>query len=161
MNPIKYLILLLLVLIQIKHINSNRKLSTANTTITLTSISETPNITFSSGELLIWPENCKLSVKNGNDELGSDRDYILISTSNEINISVNEIDSNSTNGECRYHYVNIDSSNKIYLTDTGMFKFTQYFNLNLIFNIEGETNPIYYLYLNKLGKGDLKFNLEI
>ena len=160
MNPIKFLILLLLVLIQIKHINSNRKLSEANTTIILTSVSETPNITFSSGDLLIWPENCKLSVKNGNNELGSNRDYILISTSNEINISVDERDSNSTNGECRYHYVNLDSTNTIYLTDTGMFKFTQYSNLNLIFNIEGETNPIYYLYLNKLGKGDLKFNLQ-
>ena len=153
------ILFILIFFFQIKHINSNRKLSTANTTITLTSVSETPNIAFSSGYLLIWPENCKLSVKNGNNVI-SDRDYILISTQKEINISVNETDSHSTNGECRYHYVNIDSSNTIYLTDTGMFKFTQYSNLNLIFNIEGETNPIYYLYLNKLGKGDLKFNLE-
>ena len=109
MNPIKFLILLLLVLIQIKHINSNRKLSTANTTIILTSVSETPNITFSSGDLLIWPENCKLSVKNGNNELGNDRDYILISTSNEINISIDERDSNSTNGEWREHDVKLDA----------------------------------------------------
>ena len=111
------ILFILIFFFQIKHINSNRKLSEANTTIILTSVSETPNITFSSGDLLIWPENCKLSVKNGDDELGNDRDYILISTPNEINISVNETDSNSKNSKCRYHYVNIDSTNTIYLTD--------------------------------------------
>ena len=105
--------------------NTNEYPSEETSTIKLTSVNETPNITFSNGNLLIWPENCKLSVKNGENELGNDRDYISISTStsnstsNEINVllSVNERDSGSE-GECRYHFVNYIPSNTIYLTDT-------------------------------------------
>ena len=101
--------------------NSNENPLVATSTISLASVSETQYITFSNGYLLIWPENCKLSVKNGENELGNDRDYISISNSNSIAlnvlISVNERDSGSE-GECRYHFVNYIPSNTIYLTDT-------------------------------------------
>ena len=149
MNFVKTQILLLL-LFHLGNVNSNENPLEETSTIKLTSVSETPNITFSNGNLLIWPENCKSSAKIREIELGNDRDYILIPTSNEINIliSVNERDSGSE-GECRYHFVNYIQSNTIYLTDTGMFKFKDYTNLNLFFKIENETNPIYYLYLNK------------
>ena len=99
--------------------NSNENALEATSTITLASVSETPNITFSNGNLLIWPENCKLSVKNGESELGNNRDYISISNSIALNvsISVSERDSGSE-GECRYHFVNYIPLNTIYLTDT-------------------------------------------
>ena len=146
-----------------KKVNSNENPLVATSTITLASISETQNITFLNGNLLIWPENCKLNVKNGEKESYNDRDYISISNpnSNEINvlISVNERDS-GLEGECRYHLVNYIPSNSIYRTDTGIFKFNNYTNLNLFFKIENETNPIYYLYLNKLGTGNLIFDLQ-
>ena len=160
MNFVKTQILLLL-LFHLGNVNSNENPSEETSTIKLTSVSETPNITFSNGNLLIWPENCKLSVKNGDTELDNDRDYISISNSSALNvlISVNERDSGSE-GECRYHFVNYIPSNTIYLTDTGMFKFKDNTDLNLFFKIEKETNPIYYLYLNKLGTGDLTFDLQ-
>ena len=143
--------------------NANDNSSEETSTIKLTSVSETPNITFSNGNLLIWPENCKLSVKNGENESYNDRDYISISNSNStalnVLISVNERDSGSE-GECRYHFVKYIQSNPIYLTDTGMFKFKDFTDLNLIFKIEKETNPIYYLYLNKLGTGNLTFDFQ-
>ena len=162
MNFVKTQILLVL-LFHLGNVISNENPSEETSTIKLTSVSETPNIAFSNGNLLIWPENCKLSVKNGENELGNDRDYISIPTSNSIAlnvlISVNERDSGSE-GECRYHFVNYIPSNTIYLTDTGMFKFKDFTDLNLIFKIEKETNPIYYLYLNKLGTGNLTFDLQ-
>ena len=125
--------ILIFSLFNIKNVNSNENPLEATSTITLANVSETPNITFSNGNLLIWPENCKLNVKNGESESYNDRDYISIPTSSEINvsISVSERDS-SSEGECRYHFVNYIPSNTIYLTDTGMFKFKNY----TIFKIE-------------------------
>ena len=124
MKNIISLFIFIFIIFKNKKVNSNQNPLVATSTIKLTSVSETPNITFSNGNLLIWPENCKLSVKNGENELGNDRDYISIPTSSEINvsISVSERDSGSE-GECRYHFVNYIPSNSIYLTDTGIFKF--------------------------------------
>ena len=161
MKNIISLFIFIFIIFKNKKVNSNQNPLVATSTIKLTSVSETPNITFSNGTLLIWPENCKLSVKNGEIESYNDRDYFSIPTSNEVNvsISVSERDSGSE-GECRYHYVNYIPSNTIYLTDTGMFKFKDFTNLSLIFKIENETEPIYYLYLNKLGTGNLTFDLQ-
>jgi hypothetical protein len=80
--------ILIFSLFNIKNVNSSENSSEETSTIKLTSVSETPNITFSNGNLLIWPENCKLSVKNGENESYNDRDYISIPTSNEVNVLI-------------------------------------------------------------------------
>ena len=136
MKNIISLFIFIFIIFKNKKVNANKNSSEETSTIKLTSVNETPNITFLNGILLIWPENCKLSVKNGESESYNDRDSISISnsTSNEVNVSfsVNETDSGSV-GECRYHFVNYIPSNSIYLTDTGIFKFKDYTNLNLFF----------------------------
>ena len=156
MNFVKFLTLLLLIL-QIINVKTNRKLTEASTTITLTSTTETSEITFSEGQLLIWPENCILNAGTK-----SDRNFISIDNSETttVNISVNKTDSGSETGTCRFHYVNYIQSNKISLVDTGTFKFETYENINLEFDASNYTNPAYYLSINKLGSGSLTFNLQ-
>ena len=149
----------IIIFIPIKNVSTSRRLATVSSTITLTQLNETSEITFSKN-LLIWPENCKLSVKDENGtELANDRDYIFInsSTSNSISLSVSERDSGTT-GECRYYYVEL--SDTINLTHTGMFRFKEYSNLTINFNSEGETNSIYSLYINKLGGDNLTFTIQ-
>ena len=146
MNFVKFLTLLLLIL-QIINVKTNRKLTEASTTITLTSTTETSVITFSEGQLLIWPENCIL-----NAGIKSDRNFISIDNSETttVNILVNKTDSGSETGTCRFHYVNYIQSNKISLVDTGTFKFETYENINLEFDASNYTNPSYYILFNKL-----------
>ena len=140
---------------------TKRRLSSATSTITLTQLSDTSEIEFTD-KLLIWPENCKLIVKDINDrELANERDYIFINETvdnNRVSISVSERDS-GTSGECRYYFAEL--SNTMSLNHTGMFIFKNYSNLIINLNYEGETNPIYSLFFNKLGgDDDLIFTIQ-
>ena len=96
--------IIILILGQQIKAQTKRRLSSATSTITLTQLSVTSEIEFT-GKLLIWPENCKLIVKDINDrELANERDYIFINETvdnNRVSISVSERDS-GTSGECRY-----------------------------------------------------------
>ena len=156
MNFVKFLTLLLLI-IQIINVKTNRKLIEASTTITLTNINYTSQITFSTGKLLIWPENCILTAGGK-----SDRNVISIDNSEttSVQISINKTDSGKT-GTCRFHYMNYIQSDKISLVDTGTFKFKEYENnLSLEFDASDNTNPAYYLSINKLDSGSLNFNIQ-
>ena len=88
----------IIILIFSQQINAQtkRRLSSATSTITLTQLNDTSEIEFRD-KLLIWPENCKLSVKDINGrELANERDYIFINETvdnNRVSISVSERDS--------------------------------------------------------------------
>ena len=162
MNFVKFLTLLVLIL-QIINVKTNRQLTEVSNTITLKSINETSQITFSTGKLLIWPENCILNAFNDSKTINIyDRNLISIDSSQttSVNVSIDNTDSGET-GTCRFHYVNYIQSNPILLVDTGTFKFETYGqNLNLEFDASNNTNPAYYLSINKLGSGDLNFNIQ-
>ena len=152
MNFVKFLTLLVLIL-QITNVKTNKKLTEASTTITLTSINETSVIPFSKGRLLIWPENCILNVLNESIDVNfSDRNLISIENSLEetksVNVSIDKTDSGQ-NDTCRFHYVKYNESNTISLVDTGTFRFEEYENLSLEFDASEYTNPTYYLSINK------------
>ena len=155
MNFVKFLTLLLIIL-QISNFKTNRKLIEASTTIELTNINDTPTISFSTGKLLIWPENCILNAGGK-----SDRNLISIDNSETtpVTISIDKTDSGQTDF-CRFHYVNYNESNTISLVDTGTFKFETYQDLNLEFDTSDNTNPAYYLSINKLGSGNINFNIQ-
>ncbi len=154
MNFVKFLTLLLIIL-QIINVKTNRLLTESSTSITLTSKKETPEIPFTTGRLLIWPENCILNALNNSKNINiSDRNLISIDNNStettSVNVSIDKTDSGQTD-TCRFHYVNYIQSNKISLVDTGTFKFEEYENLNLEFDASEYTNPAYYLSINKLG----------
>ena len=161
MTFLKFLTLLILIL-QIFNVKTNEQTKEASTTITLTNTNETSKIEFSNGQLLIWPENCILNVKNHQNEIiDTGRNLITINSSEitSVNISVNKTDSGQ-NDTCRFHYVNYNELNTISLVDTGTFRFDTYENLSLEFDAFDYTNPAYYLSINKLGSGNLTFNIQ-
>ena len=94
----KLIVVLIITLIVALRTNTQtkRRLSLATSEITLTQLSDTSEIEFTD-KLLIWPENCKLSVKDINGrELANERDYIFINETvdnNRVSISVSERDS--------------------------------------------------------------------
>ena len=158
MNIIKLNFLLLIFLIK----NIKTDPAQASTNITLTNTDETSEITFSEGQLLIWPENCILNVEYGTNNKNSDRNLISIDSSQttSVRISVNKTDSGQID-TCRFHYVNYIQSIPISLIDTGTFRFEKYENLSLEFNAsEYYIKPVYYLSFNKLGSGSLTFTIH-
>ena len=63
---------------------------------------------------------------------------------------------------CRYYY-NIYNTSSVYPLVSNVnygFKVPKDEQFKFEFNVEGETNPAYYILLNKLGSGDLKINLN-
>ena len=151
---------LLIIIIQVINVKNNGNTKEATSTIILSNTDETSKIEFLNGELLIWPENCVLNVEYGDNNKISHRNLISINSTQRTSasISVDKTDSDQ-NGPCRFHYVNIQS-NKIFLVDTGTFRFDTYKDLSLIFDASDYTNPAYYLSINKLGSGNLNFNIQ-
>ncbi len=83
---------------------------------------------------------------------------LIVQNKQFLKFQKNKIDSGDD--ICRFHYVNYVQSKNISLVDTGTFKFETYENLSLEFDASDNTNPAYYLSINKLGSGNLTFNIQ-
>ncbi len=89
-----------------------------------------------------------------------DRKYIQIPVKGsikEVNISIESHDNGIENDVCRYYYNIYDTSSVYHLVSNINygFKVPKDETFKFEFNVEGETNPAYYILLNKLGSGDL------
>ena len=116
------------------------------------------------GYTFIWPENYKLTLIEEEGVI-INRKYIQIPVKGNIkkvNISIESHNNGINTDICRY-YFNIYNTSFIYPLISNInygFKVPKDEIFKFELNVEGETNPVYYILLNKLGNGDLKINLN-